>query len=333
MILPRFDFDPGPLRELHQQALTALGADCDTPWHDRLDVLAEGAAAKIWDPSGGLVVRSMRFPPPAAPGLRNPDEEVFPGCPVSFHLAEAVWAGLSACGRAVVLPDLGGSKPPDLAVLSRLWDRQHAAAAGARLGSVRPAWHFTGVFGLRLELQAISQHWSAARVALSWPGGEQDAETERELFLLPIEPSPPAVDWPVDGAGVLGPALLRAVESDHAAEIAALRQRQQRSLERELRRVNDYFSGYIRELEERASRKRTESTRADYAARVAAARAEHERRIADQVGRHGIRVVPAIDSVLWLAERAWEVEVTVRERRETRSGAHRYVPRLRRWFG
>ena len=56
MKFPRLSHDPGMLIEFFEEGLTVLGAVCERSWHDRLDLVAEGRAASLWNTSGG------RFP-------------------------------------------------------------------------------------------------------------------------------------------------------------------------------------------------------------------------------------------------------------------------------
>src|SRR5689334_20747549 len=86
------------LIEFFEAGLSSLGAICERTWHDRLEILAEGEAARLWHQayfSGELVFRDGSLPDPG-----KPDAEVFPGCPLTFQLAEALWRHHPACSRA-----------------------------------------------------------------------------------------------------------------------------------------------------------------------------------------------------------------------------------------
>jgi len=48
MKIPRLDYDPTSALSFYEESLAALGAICERTWHDRLEVLAEDRAAKLW---------------------------------------------------------------------------------------------------------------------------------------------------------------------------------------------------------------------------------------------------------------------------------------------
>jgi hypothetical protein len=110
-----------------------------------------------------------------------------------------------------------------------------------------------------------------------------------------------------------------------------IRARQESSLRRELERIDEYFENYQRELTTRAARSSSESAKVKTKDRLAAARAEHERRRADQLARHQIRVVPHLDGLLLIAERAWRTELSVAQSHQPQTLQALFVPRLRRW--
>jgi hypothetical protein len=99
-----------------------------------------------------------------------------------------------------------------------------------------------------------------------------------------------------------------------------------------LDRVDQYFDNYERELAARAGRASSENARLKSADRLAAAKADHTRRRADQVGRHEIRVQPQLDALLLVAETAWGSSVQVELDHQPKTFAARFVPRARRWF-
>jgi hypothetical protein len=147
-----------------------------------------------------------------------------------------------------------------------------------------------------------------------------------ELDPAPPEPVPwPAVDLSPDW---LGPIL----ESEAASELDQIRARQQNYLQKELDRIESYFSNYERELTQRQQRAQAPASIEKLGQRLAAARAEHERRRQDQIQRHEIQLIPHLDAVLLVAEPAWETTVSdLRERREHEHHG-RFVARNRRWF-
>src|SRR5437867_301656 len=91
MNLSRLTPEPGAVADFFQEALESLGAICERSWHDRLDVIAEGTAARLWREDGGLHETTLRFAPAGeAIGSRDASTDVFPGCPLTFRLAEAL---------------------------------------------------------------------------------------------------------------------------------------------------------------------------------------------------------------------------------------------------
>jgi hypothetical protein len=126
------------------------------------------------------------------------------------------------------------------------------------------------------------------------------------------------------------PALARALTAELTQELDEIKRRQQRYLERELRRLDEYFDHYEQELRARLSRQHKPESKARFEQRVRAAALEHDRRRADQIARHEIRVVPHLDAVLLTAEVAWKTGMRGRHG-ETLPEAV-YVPRARRWF-
>jgi len=90
MKLNRATHDPGQLLEFYEEGLSALGALCERTWHDRLQVVAEGRAATLWNPQGALHEVELHFMPSDTTSARDAAREVFPGCPLTFQLAEAL---------------------------------------------------------------------------------------------------------------------------------------------------------------------------------------------------------------------------------------------------
>src|ERR1041384_3293409 len=102
MKLAKLPHEPTAVLEFFQDGLESLGAVCDRTWYDRLHVLAEGRAARLWNETGELVEQEIRFPAPEQAAPRQAEHEVFPGCPLTFHLAEALNAGGLTLQRAVL---------------------------------------------------------------------------------------------------------------------------------------------------------------------------------------------------------------------------------------
>ena len=61
MKLSRLRHDAGSLIDFFEEGLTALGAVCERPWHDRLDLVAEGRAATLWNEAGQFVEKQLQF--------------------------------------------------------------------------------------------------------------------------------------------------------------------------------------------------------------------------------------------------------------------------------
>jgi hypothetical protein len=316
--------------DFYQEALEHLGAVCDRSWFDRLQLVAEGAAARLWNENGGLYETELHFPEPDTSGPRDAAREVFPGCPLTFRLSETLLRGDLQLERAIIA---GRTEPPRLEVAEKLWKAE-------RPGDVRwhlekefiSTHHFSLLALVRCEIQAIDQHWSLHRMAISLPDGERDDALAAELDLLEVTDTFEPVNWPPCNPAHLGELLSRALARVLAGEIESVRARQESYLRRELDRVDRYFAGYAEELTQRASRSHSDNTKLRVQERLAAAKAEHLRRREDQVQRHEIRILPRIDALVLMAEPAWRAAVTV-----TRHGAHHttnalFVPRLRRWY-
>jgi hypothetical protein len=65
--------------------------------------------------------------------------------------------------------------------------------------------------------------------------------------------------------------------------------------------------------------------------RLAAAKAEHGRRRADQLARHEIHVHPHVGALLLVAEKAWRAQLQVQQARQPQTIDALFVPRSRRW--
>ena len=332
MKLDRATHNPGELLEFYQEGLTALGALCERTWHDRLEVIAEGRAAALWNPQGALHEVELFFTPADATAARDAAREVFPGCPLTFQLAEALRPRPLALERFVLAEDTA-SRPPEAAVAEKLWRSQFADTARWQLAAPFQAdFHFSLIAVARCEIQAMDQHWSLYRLALSLPGGESDEALAREMaFHHETAESAADIPWPALDPARWRELLQLAFQSEVAGEVDRVRARQENSLRRELERIDDYFENYERELTARATRSSNENTKAKTADRLAAARAEHERRRADQLARHEIRVQPYMDALLLVAERAWRARLQVARAHQTQTLDALLVPRSRRW--
>jgi hypothetical protein len=333
MKLAKLRHDPGALADFFHESLEALGALCERTWHDRLQVVAEGNAARLWNADGQLVEKELLFPAPDETAPRQADHEVFPGCPLTFRLAEALATDGLTLNRAVLQPtDKLRAPTPDVA--ERLWRLQSPATNRWRQETNFAAdTHCSLVALLRCEIQAIEQHWSLHRLAISLPDGEPDEDLAQNLGLLTFTAdAAEQVAWLASDPTAWPGQLRRALEQDLQADLASIRERQESYLRRELDRVDDYFDNYVKELTDRVARSRSFESKTKLAERRAAARAEHERRRLDQVQRHEIRVIPHVDGLLLLAEPAWRVTLLVAEHDKPRRQTALWVPRTRRWL-
>ena len=332
MKLERLPYDPAALLNFFEEGFTTLGALSERTWHDRLEIVAQGQPAKLWTADGALHEVELLFAPADAASARDAAREVFPGCPLTFRLAEALRPVPLPLER-VVLAGQGPAHPPDPAVAEKLWRAQFENTARWSLASpFKPAFHFSLVVLVRCEIQAIDQHWSLCRLALSLPQGQPDESLAQSLSLAEADPATQDIPWPTPDPERWMPSLRAALESDLAADLAAIRARQEGYLRRELDRIDEYFQSYERELTTRAARSTSQGAKLKTADRLAAAAAEHTRRRADQVARHEIRVQPQIDALLLAAEPAWSATIRAEAARQSQTLEARFVPRARRWF-
>ena len=331
MKLERTQHQPDELLEFYEQGVGALGALCERTWHDRLEIIAEGRAATLWNSQGTLHEVELHFAPADATVARDAACEVFPGCPLTFRLAEALRVSPLPLER-FILPDVA-SRAPDAAVAEKLWHAQFADTTRWRLTApFQPDFHFSLVALARCELQAIDQHWSLHRAAISLPGGEADEHLAKEIgFHQAGGAAVSGIVWPAPDPATWHTLLQRAFEQELADEVARIRARQEHSLQREVERVDNYFENYAHELAARAGRSANTQAKLKSADRLAAAKAEHARRRADQVGRHEIRIQPHLEALLLVAERAWRAQLHVERSHCAQTFEALLVPRSRTW--
>jgi hypothetical protein len=333
MKLARLPHNPSALLEFFQEGLEALGAVCERSWHDRLQVVAEGPSARLWNPEGALLDTELHFLPPEDPSPRMAEKEVFPGCPLTFRLAGELRANPLPLERGVLQP-FGTPKPPTLEVAEKLWTAQMPGSSRLKIeGQLLPGWHFSLIAMARCEIQAIDQHWTLHRVAISLPDGEREEALASSLDFSQLAMAAPSqIDWPQPNLSRYSAFLKAAFAQELELDLVHIRQRQQKYLQRELERIDAYFSGYERELTQRQKRSHSESTRLKTTERLAAAKVEHERRRQDQVRRHEIRIIPHLDALLLLAEPGWKGDVSFQHKGEQHQASALYVPRSRRWL-
>ncbi len=333
MKLDRLAYDPGALVDFYEEGLAALGALCERTWHDRLEIVAEGGAAKLWNPEGALHEIELAFAPADATAARDALREVFPGCPLTFRLAETLRPSPLPLERVALVgePD---AHAPDPAVAEKLWRAQFPVTTRWHLRApFKRDYHFSLVALARCEIQAIDQHWSLHRLAVSLPDGEPDDSLAGEFSFAQADPElGAAAAWPMPEPARWQTFLSAALEADVAAELAAIRARQESYLRRELDRIDEYFATYEHELTARAARSASRSVNVKTADRLAAAKAEHARRRTDQVARHEIRVRPHLDALMLVAEPAWRARLEVERAHVAGVVEPLFVPRGRKWL-
>jgi hypothetical protein len=216
-------------------------------------------------------------------------------------------------------------------VAEKLWHTQRPGCIRLRMSIPFRATHAFSLLALtRCEIQAIDQHWSLHRIVVSLPDGLSNPSLARELDFAQLDPRAGAVDWPRLAPDQLAALLRPMIELELTGELAAIRLRQENYLRRELERIDAYFENYQRELGARLHRA-SESAKTKAADRLAAAKAEHARRHADQLKRHEIRVIPHFDTLLLLAEPAWGATVDWQNRAGPQTAEACFIPRSRSW--
>jgi hypothetical protein len=251
---------------------------------------------------------------------------------LTFRLAELLRPSPLVLEQAV-LREGPRHQLPHREVLEKLWRAQFPATRQWRLeAEPKKAFHFSLVALARGEIQAIDQYWSLHRLAVALPSGEPDDSLAQEIPLLEVEsPSQAVVEWPGLDAPRWLAAVCQQLERELAPSLAEVRARQEQYLQREIQRIDDYFTQYEKELVRRGSRSAA-SAGVKSAERLAAARAEHARRRLDQVGRHEVNVQFSVDALLLVAEYAWRADLRIEEERAARVLSATFAPRARQWF-
>ena len=325
-------YSPGLLMEFYEQGLGTLGALCERTWHDRLQVVAADKAASIWNAAGGVHEVELKFLPEDAISARDAGCEVFPGCALTFRLAEVLRPSPLTLER-LVLANTDAVRPPDMAVAEKLWRGQHPDTRGWRVA--RPfvsAFHFSILALVRCEIQAIDQYWSLHRIAISLASGEADDNLARDIVYAQIAPANVAdVSFPKPDLERWKLIMQQTIAGELNEDLNRIRTRQENCLRRELDRIDDYFEEYAAELSSRTARSGVKNAKTKNASRLSAAKAEHSRRRADQVARHEIRVQPHTDSLILVAEPAWRTTLAVERTRQVENIDALFIPRLRQW--
>jgi len=114
MKLTRLSASPGPVLEFVEESLDRLGAVCERTWHDRLEVVAEGAPATLWREDGRLHEEELHFPDVDTAGARDAARQVFVGGPLLFRLVELLWQQQAREARLCLAAPLGATvhQPP-----------------------------------------------------------------------------------------------------------------------------------------------------------------------------------------------------------------------------
>src|SRR5882724_618024 len=197
MKLDRLPYEPAALADFYEEGFSQLGALCERTWHDRLEVVAEGPAAKLWNPDGALHAIELTFASADAASARDAGREVFPACPLTFRLSEALQP-LPLALEKIVLAAEGRVGPPDPAVAEKLWRAQFPDTKRWRLTApLKPDFRFSLLALARCEIQAIDHHWSLHRLTIALPSGEADPALAHEISFAraDTEGLPPAA-WP-----------------------------------------------------------------------------------------------------------------------------------------
>jgi hypothetical protein len=317
------------LIEFFEEGLHSLGAICERPWHDRLEVLAEGDAARLWRSDDDLFSGELLFSNAGSTDPANTETGVFPGCPLTFRLVEALWRRHLAHSRASLSQESVAKSPPR-DVANKLWQAQFGLHAGWNATPFQQTCIFSVVAAVRCEVQANDQSWSSHRFAFTLPSGERDASLEFALEQMSAV-NPVEVDWPALDPDLISDWVSHAVGNELAFELSRITERQGLFLRRELHRIDEYFENYARELRERMDHQHKEEAIKRYSDRLEATRVEHNRRRTDQIERHTIHVIPHVDALLTVAEPAFATRVTWRAGREEKIASAMFVPRTRRW--
>jgi hypothetical protein len=320
------------LMDFFEEGLLSLGAVCERSWHDRLEILAEGEAARLWRKDGDLFSGELYFRDADSADTGNPEVEVFPGCPLTFQLVEVLWHRVLAHSRVCLSTGIS-VKTPAAGVAEKLWQAQFGTRAGWQATPFVPTWVFSVVAAVRSEVQAIDQSWSSHRLAFTLPEGERDSSLEFALDQMsPVEPVGEKPDWPELDPAAVSDWIGQALNTELAPELAKIKERQELFLRRELNRIDEYFENYARELSERVRQQRKEEAIKRCSDRLEATRLEHNRRRTDQIERHTIHLLPHVDALLTVAEPGFSTKVSWRAGHEERIVPALFVPRTRRWI-
>ncbi len=329
MKLSRLPYQTSALVEFFEEGLPAIGAVCERAWHDRIHVIAEGTAAKLWNADGAFTETEIQFDAPGESRPRDAAREVFPGCPLTFHLAEALRPATLPLEK-IVLQISDSSRPPSTELARKLWQTQFPKETHwEMITPLLPSFAFSLTCLVRAEIQAIEQHWSLHRMAVSLPEGTRDDNLAASLDFAQAQTAPTChFTWPKADLPAWQNFLCRALEEELQEDLAVIRNRQQNYLRRELQRIDSYFATYQSEL---VSRKKSGSGQIKLEERLAAAKTEHARRRQDQVQRHEIRVIAHPDALLLVAEPAWETTIRAATHQTSSEYRAQFNSRTRYW--
>ena len=64
--------EPAALARFYEEGFAALGALCERTWHDRLEIVAEGEPARLWNSDGALHEVELSFSAADVTTARDP---------------------------------------------------------------------------------------------------------------------------------------------------------------------------------------------------------------------------------------------------------------------
>src|SRR4029077_12328265 len=120
MKFPKLPARPEHLMGFFEEGLHSLGAICERSWHDRLEVLAEGDAARLWREDEELFSGEVYLRDTSSNGTPNAQTDVFPCCQLTVRLVEALWRRYLGHSRVCLSPDIS-TKAASKKILNNLW--------------------------------------------------------------------------------------------------------------------------------------------------------------------------------------------------------------------
>ncbi len=180
MKFPKIPARAEHLIEFFEDGLHTLGAICERSWHDRMEVLAEGDAARLWRSDDDLFSGELYFRDAGSQGLDNAENEIFPGCPLTFRLAETLWRRHLAYSRVCLCMDIG-VKAPSNDVADKLWQAQFGLHADWRAA---PFANVHGTIGWKCWRKVMPRVSGAATMICS-PANYISAMLVHKVWITP----------------------------------------------------------------------------------------------------------------------------------------------------